>query len=97
MGEKALHLKLVDKLGSLQDAIDCAARMSKIKDYRLKEYPEPQNIFDIILGNYKKVTTAKAIKEELGDEKFNIYSSLKRVQSFMGIAQARLPFEFRIN
>lgn len=97
MGEKALQLGLVDKMGNLQDAIDCAARMSKLKNFRLKEYPEPQSIFDIIFGNYKKVAKTRAIKEELGDEGFSIYSSIKRVKELVGSVQARLPFECRIN
>ena len=43
LGEKGLDLGLVDKLGGLQDAVDCAARLAKISDYILKEYPEPKN------------------------------------------------------
>ncbi len=97
MGEKALQLGLVDKLGTLQDAVDCAARMGKVKDYRIKEFPEPQSIFDLIFGNYKKVNANSMIREELGEETYNIYSTLRRVQSFIGVTQARLPFEFRIN
>ncbi len=97
MGQKALSLGLVDKLGSLQDAIDCAARMAKIKEFRLREYPEPQSIFDIIFGNYKKVEKVKSLKEELGTEVFNIYTSIKRVKDLTGTIQARLPFEFKIH
>lgn len=96
MGEKALGLGLVDKLGNLQDAIDCAARMGKTKEYRIREYPEPQSILDLILGNYKKVSKAQAIKEELGTTGFTIYNSLKRVQGLIGTTQARMPAEYNI-
>lgn len=97
MGQKALNLGLVDRLGSLQDAIDCAGRMAKIKEYRLREYPEPQSLFDIIFGNYKKVEKVKALKEELGNEAFDIYTSVKRVKDLTGTIQARIPFEFKIH
>jgi len=97
MGQKALSLGLVDRLGSLQDAIDCAGRMAKIKEYRLREYPEPQSLFDIIFGNYKKVEKVKALKEELGSEVFDIYTSVKRMKDLTGTIQARIPFEFRIH
>ncbi|MEJ7769969.1 MAG: signal peptide peptidase SppA [Chitinophagaceae bacterium] len=97
MGGKALQLGLVDKLGNLQDAVDCAARMAKIKDYRLNEYPEPQSIFDIIFGNYKKMSQANAVREELGEEALSFYTSLKRVKSYIGTIQARLPFEIKID
>lgn len=97
MGQKALSLGLVDRLGSLQDAIDCAGRMAKIKEYRLREYPEPQSLFDIIFGNYKKVEKVKALKEVLGNEAFDIYTSVKRVKDLTGTIQARIPFEFKIH
>lgn len=97
MGAKALKLGLVDKLGNIQDAVDCAARMAKITEYKLNEYPEPQSILDIIFGNYKKVSKSTAIKEELGDEGFSIYTSIKKVKEYIGSVQARLPFEVRIN
>lgn len=97
MGQKALSLGLVDRLGSLQDAIDCAARMAKIKEYRLREYPEPQSLFDIIFGNYKKIEKVKALKEELGTEVYNIYTAVKRVKEITGTVQARMPFEFTIH
>jgi protease-4 len=96
MGEKALRLGLVDKLGGIQDAVDCAARMAKLSEYRIKEYPEPQNLLDLLLGNYKKVSKATAIKEELGEEGFSLYTSLKRVKEYIGTIQARMPFEYSI-
>jgi protease-4 len=95
-GQKALELGLVDKLGDLQDAIDCAARMAKLKEFRLREYPEPQTLVDLILGNYKKVSKANAIKEELGTTGFTIYNSLKQAQQSVGTLQARIPAEYII-
>lgn len=97
MGEKALRLGLVDKLGNIQDAVDCAARMAKIKEYKLSEYPEPQSLLDIIFGNYKKVSKSNAIKEELGEEGSGIYNSIKKVKEYICSIQARMPFELRIN
>ncbi len=96
-GEKAIRIGLVDKLGSLQDAVDCAARMAKLKDYRLKEYPEPTNLFDRFLGGSRKAeeTKMKAIKEEVGEDGFSIYTTLRRIKRSMGSAQASLPFEMR--
>lgn len=93
-GEKGLELGLVDKLGNLQDAIDCAARMAKTTDYRLREYPEPKNLLEQFLGNYRKNASIKAIKEELGEDGFKTYNAIKRVKSMAGTVQARLPFDF---
>ncbi len=95
-GEKAVELGLVDKLGSLQDAIDCAARMSKISGYSLKEYPEPKNFIDRLLGNYTRSVSMKAMKEQLGEDGFKTYSTIKKMKSLVGTVQAKLPFDFTI-
>jgi protease-4 len=101
LGKKGLQLGLVDRLGGLQDAVDCAARMAAARntawsDYRLKEYPEPKNFLDMLLGHYKKSVSIKAIKEELGEDGYRTYNSLKKVKEMVGKTQARLPFDFTI-
>ena len=95
-GSRALELGLVDRLGGLDDAIACAARMAKISDYRLREYPETHNILDIILGKYEKDNTQSAIQKELGDEGMKTWQTMKRVKQMMGVTQARIPFEMSI-
>ena len=40
-GQQALKLKLVDKLGTLKDAIAEAAKLSKTKEYGVDCYPAP--------------------------------------------------------
>ena len=96
IGNQALQLGLVDRIGGLQDAINCAARMAKISDYRLKEYPEPKGLLDAIFGSYKKSMSVKAIKDELGEDGYRTFNAAKKVKSLIGIPQARLPFDFSI-
>jgi protease-4 len=95
-GARAIQLGLVDRLGNLDDAIACAARMAKISDYRLKEYPEPHNVLDLIFGGYEKDATHAALKAELGEDGLKTYQNLKRVKQMMGVTQTRLPFEYTI-
>lgn len=95
-GERALKLGLVDKLGGLQDAIDCAARMAKTSDYRLREYPEAKNFFDLLLGNYKRSIQLQTMKEELGEDGFKTYLTIKKLKDMIGSAQARLPVDIEI-
>ncbi|HEX4372633.1 MAG TPA: signal peptide peptidase SppA [Puia sp.] len=96
IGEEALHLGLVDRIGGLQDAIDCAARMAKVSDYRLREFPEPKGLLDALFGSYKRSVSVKAMKEELGDKEYKTFMAAKKVKSFIGIPQARLLFDFSI-
>jgi protease IV len=93
-GEKALQLGLIDRIGGVQDALDCAARMAKLKSYRLNEYPEPQNFLDLLLNNYKQTVKAKAIREDLGEEGAVWYQTMSSFQSMTGVPQARLPYTF---
>jgi len=95
-GERALQLGLVDRLGNLQDAINCAARMAKTSDYRLKEFPEPKNFLEMLLGDYKKSARIQAMKEELGEDGFRTYNTIKKVKALVGTTQARLPFDLSV-
>ena len=88
---------MVDRLGGLQDAIDCAARMSKLKEYRIREYPEPMGWWEKLFGGYKNTAKSAAVKEEVGEQGFKIYTSLKKLKQFTGNSQARLPFEMDYN
>jgi len=97
-GNRAIDNGLIDKFGGLQDAIDCAVRMAKIKDYRLREYPEVQNVFDRLFGSSKDNTLkTEMIKKELGEDQYKIYNEMLRVKQMTNTPQARLPFEFFIN
>lgn len=97
-GDRAIGIGLVDKFGGLQDAVDCAARMAKLKDYRLREYPEVQNVFDRLFGGAKDNTLkTEMLRKELGEDQFKIYNEMLRVKQMTNSPQARIPFEFFIN
>ena len=95
-GERAVTLGLVDKMGNMDDAIRCAARMAKLSAYSLKEYPEKKGFLDKIFNKYADQVKVKAMKEEMGDEQYNILQQLKNVRNMVAIPQARLPFEMNI-
>ncbi len=44
-GVRAKEIGLIDRFGGLNDAVLCAARMAKITDYQLKEFPAPGKHF----------------------------------------------------
>jgi protease IV len=95
-GEIGLQLGLVDRIGGVQDALDCAVRMAKLKTYGIREYPEPENFIDMLLNNYTQTIKAKAIREDLGEQGAKWYMDIKKYQSLTGIPQTRLPFEFTL-
>jgi protease-4 len=95
-GERALQLGLVDRLGGLQDAIDCAARMAKTTDYTLKEYPEAGTFLERLLGDYKRSVRISAVKEELGEDGYKTYMIIKKAKALVGTCQTRLPFDLTV-
>jgi len=96
-GEQAQQLGLVDRIGGIQDAVDCAARLAKTKSYRLREYPEPESFFELLLNNYTQSTKMKTIREDLGEEGVRWYSMMSDYQNMTGVPQTRMPFTFILN
>ncbi|HET6254836.1 MAG TPA: signal peptide peptidase SppA [Puia sp.] len=95
-GTMGLQLGLVDRIGNLQDAIDCAARMGKTDDYRLLEYPEPKGFLDRLLGSYRRSVSVSTMKDELGEDGYRTYMTIKKIKSMTGKTQMRLPFDLVI-
>ena len=92
-GERALKIGLVDRLGNMNDAIKCAAQMAKLKEYKLKEYPEKKNFFEKLFNKYGDDVKAKSIQEEIGVEQYLLLKQMKSFRAMMNTPQARMPFE----
>lgn len=91
-GSDALKVGLVDKLGNIEDAINCAARMAKLKDYRIREFPEKKTFIQSLLETSKTDVSSKMVREEIGEEQYFLLKKLKQVKQMVGIPQARMPF-----
>ena len=92
-GEDALALGLVDRVGNLQDAINCAARMAKLETFGLKEYPESKSWLANLLHK-QKTEPAAMMRQQLGEENYKIYTEMLRIKEMSNSTQARLPFQF---
>lgn len=95
-GTQGVKIGLVDRIGGLQDAVGSAAKMARVSEYRLVEYPEPKSLYEMIFGSYKKEMQEKAIREEIGADAYRSYQVLKSVKAMMGQEQARVPFTIDI-
>lgn len=96
-GLKAKNIGLIDRFGGIQDAVDCAARLAKLTDYRVKEYPEPKNLFDRLLGTSNAYDrTSTMMKKEIGEENYAVYEEVKKIRQMTNGSQMRLPFQFSI-
>lgn len=95
-GSEALKIGLVDKIGGLNDAIQEAATLAKVKTYSTQNYPEYEKDLNDILARLPFGQSKETlIKEELGEENYQVLEQIKKAQSRKGI-QALMPFEFSI-
>jgi len=96
-GTEAIQNGLIDELGSLQNAIEEAAELAEITDYRTTNYPRYKNDFEDVFKPFSISAKAKEnlLKEELGIENYTIYKRIKQFSELKGI-QARMPFILEI-
>jgi protease-4 len=95
-GADAIKVGLVDKIGTLNDALASAAKMAKLKGYSIKSYPESRSFIEEFFDGYKNDVKTKAIQQEIGIEQWQVLQQLKSMKQLMGKPQARLPI-FEIN
>ncbi len=90
-GEDAVKFGLVDMLGTLDDAIEIAARNAGIEDdYRVRYYPVQKSPMEELLQKLSGEDESSILKKELGKlyPSFEEFRSLTRNQGI----QARLPY-----
>jgi len=93
-GENALSLNLIDEFGGLQKAIEGAAELAELEEYRLFELPELQDPLELLLEEFGGEFEARLLKNKLGEE-YKHYKALNNIRHLNGI-QARMPYQFTI-
>ncbi len=98
-GRQAMQLHLIDRIGNLQNAIDCAARMARVANYELKELPIIESFWDkIFKANDKKpLVQTNLINNSLGEENAAVVQQIQIIKSWFGTTQMRLPFFVSFN
>lgn len=92
-GRDAVKLGLVDKLGSMQDAIDKAAELAGLTNYGMVVYPKQKDWFTLLFTDEDEVDAALRMK--MGEFYFT-YEGVQQLISQKGV-QARIPFQLSIN
>ena len=91
LGCDALPIKLVDAIGSLDDAVKKAAELAKLKEYHTSAYPNEPSWLDALLDIAgDKSYLDEQMEATLGEyyEPFKLVKNLNRQSAI----QARLPF-----
>ncbi|MES2630177.1 MAG: signal peptide peptidase SppA [Bacteroidota bacterium] len=95
----AIKIGLVDELGNLEDAVNEAAKLAKLKEYRITKLPELKDPFMELLGKFTgQEMETRFVKEKLGDN-YQVYQQFKyfeQISKMKGI-QMRMPFILEMN
>lgn len=95
-GVDALKIGLVDKIGGLDDALAEAAKLAKIKNYKIKNLPNFKENFKTMFGDFPFAQNKqKLIIAEIGQENYDMLQQIKRLTARKGI-QLVMPFELKI-
>ncbi len=91
-GAQALKIGLVDRLGNINDAIKSAAKMAKIKEYKLVAYPEQKSVLNKLGESFSTEVKTRILQSELGDD-YNIYQQIKNIKTKMRTPMARMEYD----
>lgn len=97
-GKRGIGVGIVDRTGTLQDAVDCAARMANIYNYRTKEYPEKKSWLEELTDqSFSAQASQKALIKEIGLDQYNLLQQVKQLKEITGKPESRLPFTIGFN
>lgn len=91
-GTRAIEIGLVDKIGSLADAIVMAAELAELEDYELAEYPEPEDIWTSMLEELSaNARVERILQKRMGAEAYQTMRYMEQLQNGFSL-QARVPY-----
>lgn len=95
-GEDALQNGLVDRIGSMDDAIKAAAKMANVRSYRVAAYPSIPDpiqrlVEELTMSKDEELRQAKLIKTEF-PEFYPLFSEWQSIRKSNGI-QAKIPVQ----
>ncbi|MFA4852091.1 MAG: signal peptide peptidase SppA [Bacteroidales bacterium] len=93
-GVDAKDIGLIDEFGGLEKAIELAAKLAKIGEYKIQSLPEQKDPFTQILEGLSGGANDALLKKELGDV-YEYYQYIRNVKNMKGV-QARLPYFINI-
>jgi len=95
LGSDALNIKLVDALGSLDDAVAKAAKLAKLDEYHTKAYPATPSWFESLID---RASGGSYLDEQMQQVLGEYYEPLMYIKSAgkMNPVQARLPYFINI-
>ena len=93
-GVDAKRIKLIDEFGGLDTAIQIAAKLAKIENYKIVSLPVQKEPLVELLENLSGNSEDEMLQKGLGDA-YDYYKYLQEVKNMKGV-QAMLPYMINI-
>ena len=94
-GLDALEIGLVDEIGGMNDAIEYAAGLAEIEDYRIQELPHQKSSFEQMLEDFGVETSEKLLESKL--ENYELLEQYKYIQSIMNLKGIQVILPIRVS
>lgn len=95
-GSDAMNVKLVDQLGGLHEAIELAAQIAGISDYKISELPVQKSYIEEIISDYIYEKLFFLIIERFNDQ-FTFLRYLRETPFNKSGIYSRLPYDISIH
>ncbi len=98
LAPKALELGLVDEIGTLDDAINKAAELAAIDEFKLREYPRYKSDFERLLGDLPAASLSIISSQlpSIVSDYLIFWETVGGENHDYNRIQARLPFDLKI-
>jgi protease-4 len=93
-GKAAKNIGLIDEFGGLTKAVDLAAGLAKLKNYRIVALPEQKEWFEDLIDQITGADPSAKLKTALGAD-YRFYEYYKEVREMNGV-QARMMMNISI-
>lgn len=94
-GSDAKEIGLIDDFGGLEDAIELAAELAEIENYKIRSLPAQKDFMKQLMEDFTGQKTQSRLQKELG-ENYRYYQYIKEISKMKGI-QARMLFDINVN
>jgi protease-4 len=98
LAPKSLELGLIDEIGTLDDAIDKAAELAAIDQFKLREYPRYKSDLERLLGDLPAASLSIISSKlpSIVSDYLNFWETVGSENHEYNRIQARLPFDLSI-
>ena len=94
-GADALKIGLIDEFGGLDKAIEVAAKLAKIEDYKIQSLPAQKEPIQQIIESLSGGSEETFLKAQFG-ETYDYFKYIQDIKNMKGV-QARMPYVLNVN